>query len=125
MTYKEFKDRISKISDDYNLNLKVTKDVSRFYIKVGDSVCASVSRVKQFFMSVESGALYLSVEERREILEAVYELSKTPLNERKDEKKNKNNLGTQTILTLIDCLDYSIEKLEDFYKENWGIKNDI
>lgn len=36
------------------------------------------------------------------------------------EKKNKNNLGTQTILTLIDCLDHSIKKLEDFYKENWG-----
>ena len=34
--------------------------------------------------------------------------------------KNKNNVGIQTILVLIDCLDYSIKKLEDFYKENWG-----
>lgn len=36
------------------------------------------------------------------------------------DEKNKNNVGIQTILTLIDCLDYSIKKLEDFYKENWG-----
>lgn len=34
--------------------------------------------------------------------------------------KDKNNVGIQTILIFIDCLDYSIKKLEDFYKENWG-----
>lgn len=34
--------------------------------------------------------------------------------------KDKNNVGIQTILVFIDCLDYSIKKLEDFYKENWG-----
>ncbi|MDU3456645.1 MAG: hypothetical protein E7F47_01920 [Peptoniphilus harei] len=87
MKYKEFKDKINKIANDYNLNLEVTRDMNNIYVKVGDSLCATVSTVKQFFMSIDPGALYFNVEARREIFEALYELSKTPIGERQDVKK--------------------------------------
>lgn len=87
MKYKEFKDKINKIANDYNLNLEVTRDMNNIYVKVGDFVCATVSTVKRFFMSIDPGALYFNVEARQEIFEALYELSKTPIEERQDVKK--------------------------------------
>lgn len=88
MKYKEFKDKINKIGNDYKLNLKVTEDMENIYVKVGDSVCATVSKVMQFFMSMDPGAIYFSIVERQEILEDLYELSKTPIKERQDVKKH-------------------------------------
>ena len=87
MKYKEFKDKINKIANDYNLHLEVTRDMNNIYVKVGDSLCATVSTVKRFFMSIDPGALYFNVEARQEIFEALYELSKTPIEERQDVKK--------------------------------------
>lgn len=87
MKYKEFKDKINKIANDYNLNLEVTRDMNNIYVKVGDLLCATVSTVKRFFMSIDPGALYFNVEARQEIFEALYELSKTPIEERQDVKK--------------------------------------
>lgn len=87
MTYEEFKYRINKIADDYNLNLKVTEDTNNIYVKVGNSICATVKKFLQFFMSVDPGAVYFSLNERQEILEALYELSKTSIEERQEEKR--------------------------------------
>lgn len=87
MKYKEFKDKINKIANDYNLNLEVTRDMNNIYVKVGDLLCATVSTVKRFFMSIDPGALYFNVEARQEIFEALYELSKTPIEGRQDVKK--------------------------------------
>lgn len=87
MTYKEFKYRINKIADDYGLNLTVTEDTKNIYVKVGSSICGTVKKFLQFFMSVEPGAVFFSLNERQEILKALYELSKTSIKERQEEKR--------------------------------------
>ncbi len=88
MTYKEFTEKIKKIDSTHHLNLKVTTDMSNIYVKTGGSVCATVSRVMQCFMSIDAGALWFGTEARQELLEALYELSKTPIGERQDVKKH-------------------------------------
>lgn len=88
MTYKEFTEKIKKIDSAHHLNLKVTRDMSNIYVKTGGSVCATVSAVMQCFMSIDSGALWFGTEARQELLEALYELSKTPIDEKQDIKKH-------------------------------------
>lgn len=88
MRLQEFKDRINEIANKYNLNLKVTEDTKNIYVKLNDVICAYVNKILPCFMSTDSGGLYCIAKKARfEILEALYELSKTPFDEREEEKK--------------------------------------
>lgn len=88
MTYKEFKYRINKIADDYNLNLKVTEDVANIYIKMGESICAYTKKAVLGFINTDFGTMYYFNEKPRvEMLEALCELSMTPIEKRQEKKK--------------------------------------
>lgn len=88
MTYKEFKVRISEIANKYNLNLEVKEDMKNIYVKVDDAICAQANKIMPCFMNTDVGGLYcLGEEARLEILEALYELSRTPLDERRKDMK--------------------------------------
>lgn len=84
MTYKEFKKVISEIASKYDLNLNVTEDMKNIYVKVDDAICAQANKIMPCFMNTDTGGLYyLSEEARLEILEALYKLSRTPIDERR------------------------------------------
>lgn len=88
MEYTEFKDRINEIAHKYNLNLKVTEDVANIYIKMGEMICAYTKKAVLCFINTDFGAMYYFNEKPRvEMLEALCELSKTPLEERQEEKR--------------------------------------
>lgn len=88
MKYTEFKDRINEIAHKYNLNLKVTEDVANIYIKMGEMICAYTKKAVLCFINTDFGAMYYFNEKPRvEMLEALCELSKTPFEERREEKK--------------------------------------
>ena len=88
MKYKEFKEKINKIANDYHLNLKVTEDAANIYIKMGEMICAYTKRVVLGFINTDFGSMYYFNEKPRvEMLEALCELSKTPFEERQEEKK--------------------------------------
>ena len=88
MKYKEFKEKINKIANDYHLNLKVTEDAANIYIKMGEMICAYTKRVVLGFINTDFGSMYYFNEKPKvEMLEALCELSKTPFEERQEEKK--------------------------------------
>lgn len=88
MTYKEFKEVISEIASKYDLNLNVTEDMKNIYVKVDDVICAQANKIMPCFMNTDVGGLYcLGEEARLEILEALYELSRTPIDERRKDMK--------------------------------------
>ena len=88
MKYKEFKEKINKIANDYNLNLKVTEDMDNIYIKMGEAICAYTKKAVLGFISTDFGTMYYFNEKPRvEMLEALCELSTTPIEERQEEKR--------------------------------------
>lgn len=87
MRLQEFKDRINEIANEHNLNLKVTEDMKNIYIKIGETVIAYTNKILPCFINTDTGGMYYFDEETsQQILEALYEYSKTPFKERQEEK---------------------------------------
>lgn len=86
MIYKEFKEKINKIANDYNLNLKVTEDAANIYIKMGESICAYTKKALLGFASTDFESMYfLNEKPRVKILKLFASYRRHQL--RKDKKK--------------------------------------
>ena len=88
MNKRELKDRINEIAKEYNTNLSVTEDAKNIYIKIKITIIAYANKILPCFINADTaGMYYLDEEARQKILEALYEYSKTPFKERKEEER--------------------------------------
>lgn len=88
MTYKEFKKAVENIGVCNKLDLKVKKDDVYYHIMLGGLTCAIISKTNLY--AIDTGyAKFINLAEnvRRNLLEVVYEFTKTPLEERGMEKR--------------------------------------
>ncbi len=88
MKIKEFKKEITDIGAKYNLDLEVTEDEYDFCIKSGTTPLASISKSTTYLV-IAGYAGYGKLEERlrRDLLNVMYKLASTPIDEREPEKK--------------------------------------
>lgn len=88
MKIKEFKEAVENIGVCNKLDLKVEKDDVYYYIMLGGLACVIISKTNLY--AIDTGfAKFINLAEnvRRNLFEIVYEFTKTPLDERQEEKR--------------------------------------
>lgn len=107
MKITEFKKAVENIGVCNKLDLKVEKDDVYYYIMLGGLACVIISKTNLY--AIDTGfAKFINLAEnvRRNLFEVVYEFTKTPLDERQEEKRYiiplphlKTSNGEQLFLT--------------------------
>ena len=88
MRIRQFKDKVGDIAFQHNVDLEVTEDEFDFCIECGARTVATVSKSRRYLIDtgyVGFGELLEKL--RQDLLDVLYELASTPLNERKDVKR--------------------------------------
>lgn len=88
MKYKEFKDKINKIANDYNLILEVTENDFFLYLENEVEMLATISKSANCIIDTSyKGFLKLPESLRQTLFDTIDELARTPISERGKEKK--------------------------------------